>query len=189
MKEIKGGYVISKAYRVYHDGLLCDDYAHDEYIINNSDIVYGRTPGEAKSKGFGLDSGSLGRSVKFTDLKLRRDKDNDILFFEGEEVKRWKMEHIIQVKERLDKMYKLPDDEMYYVQDARNYVGNAVLWWGLNSSGYVCDINRAQKYTKDEIIKRFGNGRETDIIWPASHVESAIKEIVDIQGLKREYCV
>ena len=189
MEGIKDGYIVSKAYRVYHDGLLYDDYAHDKYIIDNSELVYGKTPGEAKSKGFGLDEGSLGRAVEFTDLKLKRDKYYDIVFFEGEEIQRWRMEHELQVKERLHKMYSLSDDEMYYVQDARNYVGNAVLWWGLNSSGYVCDIHKAQKYTKDEIVKKFGDGRETDIIWPASHVEGAIKEIVDIQGLKREYSI
>jgi len=189
MSEIKNGHIILKAYLVYHDGLLHDDYSHDEYIINNSEVAYGKTAGAAKSVGLGLERGSLGRSVEFTDIKTRRRKDLDIVFFEGDEVKRWVMENNLKVRERLHKMYELPDDEMFYVQDARNYVGNAVLWWGLNSNGYVCDIHKAQKYTKDEIVKRFGDGRETDVIWPASHVEKAVKEIVDAQYLKREYSV
>lgn len=189
MKEIENGYIVSKAYRVYHDGLLYDDYSHDKYVIDNSELVYGKTPGEAKSKGFGLDEGSLGRAVEFTDLKLKRDKRFDIVYFEGEEIERWKMEHNLKVKERFNKMLSLPEDEMFYVQDARNYVGNAVLWWGLNSNGYVCDIHKAQKYTKDEIVERFCDGRDTDIIWPESHVKGAVKEIVDMQGLKREYSI
>lgn len=189
MTEIKEGYIITKAYRVYHDGLLHNDYSHDQYIINNSEIVYGKTPGEAKAKSFVLDEGSLGREVKYTDLKLRRDKYYDVVFFEGEEVERWRMEHDLKIKARLNKIYSLPDDEMFYVQDNRSYVGNAVLWWGLESNGYVTDIKKAQKYTKDDIIRKFGGGRETDIIWPASHVEGAVREYIDIQGLRREHCV
>ena len=189
MTDIKNGYIILKAYRVYHDGLLHNDYSHDQYIIDNSEIVYGKTPGEAKSKGLGLDDGSLGRPVEFTDLKLKRDKHNDIVFFEGEEITRWRMEHAQKVKDRLHKMYALSDGDMYYVQDSRSYVGNAVLWWGLGGSGYVTDLKRAQKYTKAEIISKFGDGRDTDIIWSANHVEGAVREYVDAQGLKRGYCI
>lgn len=189
MTDIKDGYIIQKAYRVYHEGLLHDDYSHDQYIIDNSELVYGKTPGEAKSKGFCLHEGSLGREVEYTDLKLKRDKYFDIVFFEGDEVERWKMEHDMEVKARLHKMYQLSDDDMYYVQDRRSYVGNAVLWWGLDSNGYVTDLKKAQKYTKAEIVSKFGDARDTDIIWPASHVEKAVREYVDAQGLKRENCI
>ena len=189
MNKIENGHIILKAYRIYHDGLLNGDYEWDRYVINNSEVVYGKTVGEAKAQGLGLDDGSLGRPVEYTDIRTKRVKESDIVFFEGDEVKRWRMEHDLKTKERLHKMYSLPDDEMFYVQDARNYVGNAVLWWGLNSNGYVCDIHKAQKYTKDEIVKNFGDGRETDIIWPESHVKGAVKEIVDMQGLKREFSV
>ena len=109
--------------------------------------------------------------------------------FEGNKVKRGSIKRILENRERVNRLTSLPDDEYFYVQDARSYVGNAVLWWGLNSSGYVTDPKKAHKYTKEEIVKKFSDGRDTDIIWPASHVESAIKEFVDIQGLNREYCV
>jgi hypothetical protein len=189
MAEIKNGYIILKAFRVYHDGLLHDDYSHDQYIIDHSEIVYGRTAGEAKSKVGCLDEGSLGRSVEYTDLKAKRDKYYDLVFFEGDEVERWRMEHDMKVKARLHQMYALSDDDMYYVQDSRSYVGNAVLWWGLESNGYVTDLKRAQKYTKAEIVSKFGDGRETDVIWPASHVEGAVREYVDAQGLERQNCI
>ena len=185
--KIKKGHVILRAYRIYHDGLLVGDYSHDEYIINNSELVYGKTAGEAKSKASYMDEGSLGRPIKYTDIKARRERSCDIVLFEGDEVERWRMDLELKEREREKKMMQLPDDEMFYVQDARDYVGNAVLWWGLNSFGYVTDLKRAQKYTKQEVIDRFGRGRETDVIWPASHVENAIREYVDIQGLKREY--
>ena len=44
-------------------------------------------------------------------------------------------------------------EELYYIQDSRSYLGNAILWWGLNSQGYTADLNKAQKYTKEEAIK------------------------------------
>ena len=40
-----------------------------------------------------------------------------------------------------------------------------------------------------EIVDKFGNGRETDVVWIGSHVEKGIKEIVDMQNLRREYSV
>jgi hypothetical protein len=189
MEKIKDGHIILKAYLIYHDGLLSGDYNHDNYIIDNSEIVYGKTTGEAKAQGLGLHEGSLGRRLEYTDIRTKRVKSEDFVYFEGEEIKRWKMELEFGYRERTKKMEELPDDEMFYVQNMRNYVGNAVLWWGLNSSGYVTDLKKAHKYTKEEIIKKFGRGRETDVIWPASHVENAIREYVDIQGLKRECCI
>jgi hypothetical protein len=161
--------------------------AHDEYIIDNEPVVHAETSGKAKYHGLHyLDIGSLKRELRYTDMKTRRVKSQDIIFFNGEKIERWKMEHNMEVKARLHKMYELSDDDMYYVQDARNYVGNAVLWWGLGGGGYVTDLKKAQKYTKAEIVKEFGDGRDTDKIWPASHVEKAIREYVDIQGLNRE---
>jgi len=187
MTDIKNGHIVSKAFRVYHDGILHDDYSHDQYIIDSQPIVYGMTAGEVKSHGLCLDSGFLDREVRFTDIKTKRVKEYDVVFFEGEEIYRWKMEDELEARKRLRKLEALPDEEMYYIQDRRNYVGNAVLWWGLGGSGYVTDLKKAQKYTKQEVIEQFARGRDTDVIWIASHVEGAIREYVDAQGLKREY--
>jgi len=189
MTNMKNGHIIKKAYKIYHDGLLVGDYSHDNYIIDNSEVVYGKTVGEAKSQGLGLDEGSLERPVEYTDIKTKRAEYYDTVYFEGEEMYRWRMQMELKQKERVNRMESLPDDELFYIQDTRNYVGNAVLWWGLDSSGYVTDIKKAQKYTKKEVIEKIGQGRETDVFWPASHVESAIREYIDIQGLKREVCV
>lgn len=186
---MKNGEIIKKAYFVYHDGLLSDDYSYNEYVIKNSEIGYGDTASEAKVVGLGLDRGSLDREVLFTDLRTRRNKSEDIVFFEGKEVRRLMFEYKMKSRERLEKLKALPDDEMYYVQDSRSYVGNAVLWWAINGAGYVTDPKKAHKYTKSEIISDFGEGRETDIVWPAGHVESAVREFVDIQGLNREKSV
>ncbi len=68
---------------------------------------------------------------------------------------------------------------LYMVQNG--YVGNAVAWWGLGNRGYVTDINKAQVYTKEEILA--SSWREQDIIWPKLVVEKAVIEIVDGQYL------
>ena len=78
---------------------------------------------------------------------------------------------------RNDRLKMLPGDEMYYIQDSRGYVGNSVLWWGLESRGYVCDMRRAQKYTKQQMLEICLDGRETDIPWIASHVEEKISKL------------
>jgi hypothetical protein len=75
--------------------------------------------------------------------------------------------------------------EMYYIQDTRTYVGNAILWWGKDSCGYTTDITQAGKYTKNQAkdICR----RKTDRAWLCSHVESNIKQYVDMQYLNIKY--
>ena len=70
---------------------------------------------------------------------------------------------------------------MYYVQDSRS--GNAVLWWAINGAGYVTEGKLIN--TKSEIISDFGEGRETDIVWPAGHVESAVR-VCSIQGNRKK---
>ncbi len=76
--------------------------------------------------------------------------------------------------------------ELYYIQNG--YVGNAILWWGIDSKGYTTDITKAGKYTKEqakEIIQR-----PQDVAWLCKHVdnnEAAKKLIIDVQYLKRRY--
>jgi hypothetical protein len=69
---------------------------------------------------------------------------------------------------------------------AANY-GTPMPYMKIGSSGYVTQLDKAQKYTKEEILKDFSDGRETDIIWLASHVEDNIKTHIDVQYLKRDY--
>ena len=69
----------------------------------------------------------------------------------------------------------------YYIQDTRSYVGNAVVWWGHDNSGYTSYIEKAGLYTEKqarEICKR-----KTDIAWPEAHIKQAIRQIVDSQFL------
>jgi hypothetical protein len=77
-------------------------------------------------------------------------------------------------------------EQLYYIQNG--YVGNAILWWGIDSKGYTTDIRQAGKYTKEvakSIIKR-----PEDIAWSCEYIdrnESAKKIVVDCQYLNPRY--
>jgi len=76
------------------------------------------------------------------------------------------------------------NEQMYYIQDSRDYVGNSPLWWGKNRSGYTCDIDKAGLYTEEDAMGQF-NSRETDVPWKQEDVEKAVKRLVDHQYLNK----
>ena len=83
---------------------------------------------------------------------------------------------------------KTETEKLYYIHNG--FVGNAMCWWGKDSKGYTCDINKAGKYTKEEakrIIKR-----PEDQAWLCSYVdknEKAHKMTIDNQYLNYRYCL
>ena len=79
-------------------------------------------------------------------------------------------------------------EEMYYIQNG--YVGNAMLWWGKDHSGYTSHFNRAGRYTKDEAIKIINNRPNDDCAWLCSHVDgnkAAQVMVVEIGNLDRDF--
>ena len=58
---------------------------------------------------------------------------------------------------------------LFYVQDSRGYVGNAVSWWCPDSNGYTCHLNEAGLYSEEACRSM----RDTDIPWPRELVERA----------------
>lgn len=78
----------------------------------------------------------------------------------------------------------LIDDALYYLQDARTYVGNCGSWWAPNGAGYVCSIDEAGKYTG----KYARCLRETDVPWPVEYVEQhVVRHVrVDSQAFRRK---
>ena len=72
--------------------------------------------------------------------------------------------------------------KLYYIQNG--YVGNAILWWGVDSKGYTTNFAEAGKYNfakAKEIVKR-----PQDKAWLCSYVdknEKAKKLIIDGQYL------
>lgn len=121
-----------------------------------------------------------GKSLNILNIKVKRDKEQDKVLFDGESMRRY------QIKDKLReyKIKQLPKDKFYYIQDARSYVGNAVLWHAINGCGYVTDLSKAEKLSW-EGVQKF-KPRDTDIIWESEHVEKAIRQYVDMQGLDSE---
>jgi len=80
----------------------------------------------------------------------------------------------------VEMMQKDHEKELYYLQDARSYVGNDILFWAKNGAGYTTDLNRAEVYTREEAVKQ-NQCRETDIPWPKSYIDSKRRPAVDMQ--------
>ena len=57
-------------------------------------------------------------------------------------------------------------DAWYYIQDARQVVGNCGSWWAPNGAGYVCTIDDAGQYTGEYA----SDLRATDVPWPVDYV-------------------
>lgn len=79
--------------------------------------------------------------------------------------------------------------EKFYIQDTRDYVGNSMLWWANNDSGYVCDIRKAKVFTEAEARKICrGRGRYTRTnrqdgkrMWPKEYINQRISQHIDMQ--------
>jgi hypothetical protein len=177
--------IIKKAYRVWVHSHI------GEYpVFRKEDVepIFAKDATEAKQNCDLWDAkNEHGDKATWIDIKCIRAKEHDKIEYNGQEIWRRFLPEIQRRERRVIALNKLPADEMYYVQDSRSYVGNSILWRGLGSSGYVTQLKDAQKYTKDEILKRFSDGRETDIIWQASHVEANVRTHVDAQYLHQEY--
>lgn len=61
-------------------------------------------------------------------------------------------------------------EQLYYVQDTRQIVGNCVLWWCPDSNGYTTQLNEAGLYTRERVLRM----RDTDRPWPKELVESCV---------------
>lgn len=74
-------------------------------------------------------------------------------------------------------------DQLYYMQDKRQYVGNSMYWWAKDCRGYTCDIRNAQVFTMDEALSN--SHRETDVLWAVEYIDSRISHHVDVQHCDR----
>ena len=169
--------IVEKAYCLNPKNINFPDIPQDE-------IYYG-TRGQVKQQAL-IDHDackllSTGEYLSFKTIQVSRKPQHDKIMFGDKIVKRYQIEEL----ERLENIKHLAKDRIYVVQDRRSYVGNAVVWWGINGKGYVCDINKAHKYTYDELQKF--QPRDTDIIWDYEHVMTASKLIIDAQNLQKEF--
>jgi hypothetical protein len=68
----------------------------------------------------------------------------------------------------------------YFIQDKRSYVGNSIVWWGKNRSGYTTNIDLAGQYTEEE-AKRICQDRKTDIAYPVPYIMGKLQKTCDMQ--------
>ena len=71
--------------------------------------------------------------------------------------------------------------KLFYLQDARQYIGNDVLWWQ-DGGGYTCNIDCAEVMSREQAFHRH-NSRETDVPWPKLYVDAKISRVVDMQNI------
>jgi hypothetical protein len=69
--------------------------------------------------------------------------------------------------------------KLYYIQDARSYVGNSVLWWRKEGQGYTCNLDEAEKVESTWV------GRSTDKLWPCNEIDALVYPQFDMQLLKQ----
>ncbi len=76
-----------------------------------------------------------------------------------------------------------PSNEgMFYLQDARSFVGNCVVWWAKGGKGYTTRLSEANLYTKVHAEGQH-QMRETDVPWLCSMVDPLAAATVDMQYL------
>jgi hypothetical protein len=73
---------------------------------------------------------------------------------------------------------------MFYLQDSRSYVGNDMLFWGIDGRGYTTDLRHAAQFTLEDAARQ-NRSRETDIPWPVAYIDARQKPVVDMQTCKR----
>ncbi len=168
--------ILKKAYEVKDPTI----YERDNDDIN-WELVYADSGAQAKHL--------CSDYAHFVSIKVRRNEAMDEVLFEDRQVTRHSAEHILAERKRkqlrTDKVMRYGEKEMFYVQNG--YVGNCVTFWGKGSSGYVTDIEKAEKYTRQQILDSFTGGREEDTIWLAREVEKKIKQTVDAQYLDYKF--
>ena len=78
---------------------------------------------------------------------------------------------------------KPANDDQFYLQDSRDYVGNSMLFWR-KGGGYTTDLTQAEVFPKDSALKQHRD-RDTDMQWSKEYIDSLAKPVVDTQVADR----
>ena len=76
-------------------------------------------------------------------------------------------------------------NQVYYIQDTRQVVGNCLMFWREGNNGYTYNLDEAGMYTLEEAEKICRN-RASDRMLEKSYVDSLAERHVDIQDLVKE---
>ena len=77
-------------------------------------------------------------------------------------------------------------EQLYYIQDSRQMVGNCAIWWRAESQGYTCDLADAGKYTK-AVADQICHSRGSDIAHPVERVDALAQLHVRAAALPRAH--
>lgn len=188
-----------KAYIVWHRGMI-DTYSYEGFLsIHEIPVTYAECETDAKRKAKDLlnDYFIDGQPHKYSDIKTKRSLNQDYIKLEedflhhkkNEVVKRHHLHYNIDLHKKKEERKKIVEsyhpDTKFYIQSG--YVGNSVLWWRKNSSGYTTNIDDAQQYSRNEILKSHLNCRDEDHIWESEHVLKNVSKHVNSQHLDLTY--
>jgi len=173
--------IIKKAYKVRdpksYFNSLDTNYYHNPDGDAHWEYVFAETREKAKLMCSDFDD--------YINIVAKRVKSNDIVLFEGREVRRGRIVEDIKRRNELAKrvasILRFPEYELFYVQSG--YAGDIILWWGLNSCGHTTDITKAGIYTRDYVIKYLLAGKDNEKIWPASHIKQHITQCINSEHL------
>lgn len=70
-------------------------------------------------------------------------------------------------------------EQLYFIQDKRQYVGNDVLWWRPDGNGYTCQIDEAGRFTAEYCRSL----RDTDVAWCVEDILPLATRVVDAQRM------
>lgn len=64
------------------------------------------------------------------------------------------------------------EDKKYYIQNKEaGFLGNSIIFWALNSSGYTANIENAHKYSYEEAKKICNGNPEKNKAWLVDDID------------------
>lgn len=142
--------VIRRAYQVWHEAML-PEYGHN---LDNLPITFAPTASRAKSLAQHLDvwPKADGTYAKYTDLRARRSKSDDVVLFEGQKMARYAAELTLEIRDK-DKRF---DEILENNPGAKVHIKKDGYFYGPNMRGYtekrifagVYDIDAAIAHVK-----------------------------------------
>lgn len=70
----------------------------------------------------------------------------------------------------------------FLLQDSRGNTGDRLMFWAKDGAGYTTNLDKAQRYTKEQATRQ-NECRETDLPWPLAYLVERLELAVDCQDL------
>lgn len=75
-------------------------------------------------------------------------------------------------------------EEMFFMRDTRDTVGDCILWWRYQGKGYTTNLYEAALFTRDD-AERICRIRETDVPIPMNVAKAALHPVVTVESLNK----